>query len=77
MSASKHKKLTDMLLPEIGDKTMSTTTVKRYLRVFKEFLTYAQRKGYVSAALNVQIEIPVKDSRQSYDRFTKAELLKI
>lgn len=58
-------------------KFLSTTTVKRYLRVFKEFLTYAQRKGYVSAALNVQIEIPVKDSRQSYDRFTKAELLKI
>ena len=43
MSASKHKKLTDMLLPEIGDKTMSTTTVKRYLRVFKEFLTSEKR----------------------------------
>ena len=40
-------------------------------------MTYAQRKGYVSLALNVQLEIPSRETRESYDPFTKAELKKI
>ena len=62
---------------DITEKNISTTTVKKYLRAFKEFLTYAQRKGYVNLALNVQLEIPSRETRESYDPFTKAELKKI
>lgn len=77
IDAYKRKKLSDVLLPEINDKALSTGTVKRYLRTFKEFLSYCQRKGYVKQAFNVQIEVPVKNNAQSYERFTKEELLKI
>ncbi len=77
LNISGKKKLADCLYPEVCDKTIFTTTVKKYLRAFKEFLTYAQRKGYVSLALNIQIEIPVRDTRKSYERFTKEDLLKI
>jgi len=73
----KKKKLKNCLTEDITDKNISTTTVKKYLRAFKEFLTYAQRKGYVNLALNVQLEIPSRDTRESYDPFTKAELKKI
>ena len=74
---SKKKKLKNCLTEDITDKNISTTTVKKYLRAFKEFLTYAQRKGYVSLALNVQLEIPSRDTRESYDPFTKSELKQI
>ena len=73
----KKKKLKNCLTEDITEKNISTTTVKKYLRSFKEFLTYAQRKGYVSLALNVQLEIPSRETRESYDPFTKAELKKI
>ena len=74
---SKKKKLKNCLTEDITENNISTTTVKKYLRAFKEFLTYAQRKGYVNLALNVQLEIPSRDTRESYDPFTKAELKKI
>ena len=74
---SKKKKLKNCLTEDITDKNISTTTVKKYLRSFKEFLTYAQRKGYVNLALNVQLEIPSRDTIESYDPFTKDELKKI
>ena len=62
----KKKKLKNCLTEDITEKNISTTTVKKYLRAFKEFLTYAQRKGYVSLALNVQLEIPSRETRESY-----------
>lgn len=73
----KKKKLKNCLTENITEKNISTTTVKKYLRAFKEFLTYAQRKGYVNLALNVQLEIPSCETRENYAPFTKAELKKI
>ena len=74
---SKKKKLKNCLTEDITENNISTTTVKKYLRSFREFLTYAQRKGYVNLALNVQLEIPSRDTKESYDSFTKAELKQI
>ena len=76
-SLSKKKKLKNCLTEDITENNISTTTVKKYLRSFREFLTYAQRKGYVNLALNVQLEIPSRDTRESYDPFNKAELKSI
>ncbi|MBR1399365.1 MAG: site-specific integrase [Alphaproteobacteria bacterium] len=73
----KDKKLRDYLLPYASEKTIATSTAKKYLNVFKEFLAFCQRKGYVNQVLNVQIEVPSRNNGASYDRFSKKELIKI
>lgn len=72
----KGKKLSTVI-EENHDKCISKTTIKKYLRAFKEFMLFCKKRRYTTESFGEDIEIPKKRETIEIKGFTEAELKKI
>lgn len=65
------------LLEQKNEKHLSKTSVKKYLRAFKEFMLFCKKRHYTTESFSEDIEIPKKKDTIEIMAFTPAELKKI
>ena len=72
----KGQKLSDLLLKK-NDDAISLTSVKKYLRIFKEFMIFCKDNRYIPDSFQGDIKITKRKEVISIEPFTKDELKKI
>lgn len=72
----KGRKLSD-LLSKKNDDAISLTSVKKYLRIFKEFLIFCKDNRYIPDSFQGDIKITKRKEAIPIEAFTKEELKKI
>ena len=71
-----HKRLQDLIKQDF-EKTLSATSVKKYLRSFKEFMAFCRKRRYTTESFVDDIDIPRKREATEINGFTPKELSKI
>ena len=69
----KNKPLKEVLEQDNQDK-ISITSVKKYLRAFKEFMLFCKQRHYIPESLNDDVLIPKRKESVKVDGFTNDEL---
>lgn len=69
----KNKPLKEILEQDNPDK-ISITSVKKYLRAFKEFMLFCKQRHYITESFNDDVLIPKRKESVKVDGFTKDEL---
>ena len=72
----KGRKLSDLLAKKNND-AISLTSVKKYLRIFKEFLIFCKDNRYIPDSFQGDIKITKRKEVISIEAFTKEELKRI
>ena len=65
------------LIKQEHDKCLSKTSIKKYLRTFKEFMLFCKKRRYTFESFSEDIEVPKKKEVIEITGFTEAELKKI
>ncbi|MBR5154248.1 MAG: site-specific integrase [Alphaproteobacteria bacterium] len=75
---SKKKGLTlKKMLAQENEDHISQTSAKKYLRMFKEFLTFARKRHYLTIRLEEELEIPKQTEKNKRTPFNADDLITI
>ena len=69
----KNKTISEVLEQNNDDK-ISITSVKKYLRAFKEFMFFCKQRRYIPESFNDDVLIPKRKTNNKIDGFTNDEL---